>query len=327
MLRKSARLEKLQKKNYSLKSPGSLTKRIIKKPSVNLLNNKRKKKNKPTDNKSIYNEIKLNKILENKMNDKNKIINPVTLTASSSLMLRKYDVQEAWDHIKSVDHKLAKYMSHDIFLDFQKSVLHATESDPFNSLATSIIYQQIHGKAAATIKNRFLRLFEKETPIVFPVEDPLPNTFNFFPSPKMILSISTEKLKSAGLSQRKAEYIQDLARLFNKQSIKIEQLNTMSVEEISELLCSVKGVGQWTVDMFLMFNLRHSNILPVTDLGVRKGIALHFNLESKKDKKKRIVLPSPEEMRRLTAIWNPYRTLGSWLMWKIQDIKILADTD
>lgn len=89
-------------------------------------------------------------------------------------------------------------------------------------------------------------MFEKDTPIVFPAEDPLPSTFKFFPTPKMVLSKSTEQLRLAGLSQRKTEYIQDLARVFDNKTINGELLGTMSDEEISDLLCSVKGVGQVT---------------------------------------------------------------------------------
>ncbi|CAO3647712.1 unnamed protein product [Cunninghamella echinulata] len=321
MFRRSARLEKLQAKSYSISLRGSISKKVIEKPSVNVPNTKKQRKS-----KSIEKITKINKVSGNNLNNKN-ITTWITSTTSSNLILRKYDAYKAWSHIKSVDKGLAKYMSNDIFLEFQQRILRADGFDPFNSLATSIIYQQIHGRAAASIKNKFLRLFEKDTPIVFPVEDPLPNTFKFFPTPKMVLSKSTEQLRFAGLSQRKTEYIQDLARVFDNKTINSELLSTMSDEEISDLLCSVKGVGQWTVDMFLMFNLCHPNVLPVNDLGVRRGVALHFNLKTIKDKKNRPVLPSPEEMRQLTAIWEPYRSLGSWLMWKIQDIKTLADTD
>ncbi|CAO3599369.1 unnamed protein product [Absidia cylindrospora] len=210
------------------------------------------------------------------------------------------------------------------YIEFQQRIKLADGSNPFKALVTSIIFQQIHGKAAASIRNKFIQLFE--APVPFPDETIiLPLSFPWFPTPDMILSKSIEELRSAGLSQRKAEYIRDLCTKFSDKTIVGEDLDGMSDEDISKLLCSVKGIGQWTVDMFLMFNLCHPDVLPVSDLGVRKGVALHFNTLKKKDKNKKDILPSPEEMRQLTDIWRPYRTLGSWLMWRIQEIKTVAD--
>ncbi|KAI8079964.1 DNA glycosylase [Halteromyces radiatus] len=209
------------------------------------------------------------------------------------------------------------------FKEFQQRIKLADGSNPFKSLVTSIIFQQIHGKAAASIRNRFLRSFE--SPIPFPADEILPSSFPWFPTPDMILAKTTEELRSVGLSQRKTEYIQDLSAKFANNTIVSEELDRMSDETISKLLCSVKGIGQWTVDMFLMFNLCHPDVLPVSDLGVRKGVALHFNTGNKKDKKNQIILPSPDEMRQLTEKWKPYRTLGSWMMWRLMEIKTVAD--
>jgi DNA-3-methyladenine glycosylase II len=108
---------------------------------------------------------------------------------------------------------------------------------------TSIIYQQIHGKAAASIRNKFIRLFD--SPVPFPDDTLiLPSSFPWFPTPELILSKSVEELRSAGLSQRKTEYICDLSTKFLSKSIVEEELDQMSDEAISKLLCSVKGIGQ-----------------------------------------------------------------------------------
>lgn len=114
---------------------------------------------------------------------------------------------------------------------------------------TSIIYQQIHGKAAASIRNKFLRLFD--SPVPFPDDTLiLPSSFPWFPTPELVLSKSIEELRSAGLSQRKTEYICDLSTKFLSKAIVGEELDQMSDEDISKLLCSVKGIGQVKTKFF-----------------------------------------------------------------------------
>lgn len=151
-----------------------------------------------------------------------------------------------------------------------------------SSLASSIISQQVSGAAATSIRTRFVKLFD--SPI--PVPDVVTSEFTWFPTPEMVLEKSIEELRAAGLSQRKAEYIRDLAQKFVDKTIDAEKLATMSVEEMTKLLCSVRGIGQvsracsigissiliffsqWTVDMFLMLNLGHPDVLPLSDLGM-----------------------------------------------------------
>ncbi|KAG0169484.1 hypothetical protein DFQ28_010117 [Apophysomyces sp. BC1034] len=135
--------------------------------------------------------------------------------------------------------------------------------------------------------------------------------------PDDVLAKTSDELRSAGLSARKVSYIQDLAQKFADKVIVPEKLDAMSDQDISKLLCSVKGIGQWTVDMFLMFNLCHPDVLPVTDLGIRKGMAVHFGLSAKKN-----ALPLPEEMRKLSEVWQPYRTVASWYMWRVLEMEV-----
>ncbi|KAI8369315.1 DNA glycosylase [Radiomyces spectabilis] len=198
---------------------------------------------------------------------------------------------------------------------FEERLLQADGSNPFRALSSSIIYQQISGKAAASIRAKFIALFDAPVPT--------DEGSTWFPTPEMVLDKTPEELRSAGLSGRKAEYIRDLAIKFVDKTIQPDLLDAMSDEEISKQLCSVKGIGQWTVDMYLMFNMRHPDVLPVTDLGIRKGLALHFNIP--KGTTKRDTLPTPEQMRQVTEIWRPYRTLGCWYMWLLTDIYTVAD--
>ncbi|OAD00621.1 hypothetical protein MUCCIDRAFT_147240, partial [Mucor lusitanicus CBS 277.49] len=220
-------------------------------------------------------------------------------------------LEKAIAHFKQHDPKLASYLNEDTIENFRKRIARKRGVDPFRTLASGIIYQQIHGKAAASIEARFIKLFDStsDTPR--------------YPSPDDVLSKSIEELKSAGLSARKSEYIQCLAQKFKDKTITPENFGNMTDQEIGEQLIQVKGIGQWTVDMFLMQELGHSDIMPLGDLGVRKGVAQHFNLAMPSDKKK--VFPLPHHMVELTDSWRPYRTLGSWLMWRLLDIKVTGD--
>ncbi|KAI9011012.1 DNA glycosylase, partial [Phycomyces nitens] len=184
------------------------------------------------------------------------------------------------------------------------------------ALSTSIIYQQIHGKAAAAICTRFVKLFNPPVP----VPEVVTSDYSWFPTPEMVLEKTPEELKTAGLSARKAEYIQALATKCKDFSVNRELLQNMSDDELSKFLCSVKGIGQWTVDMFMIFNLGRPNVLPVTDLAVKKGIARHFGLPISPKK-----FPSSEEMYRVTKIWEPYRTVATLYMWRGSSTVLSAD--
>ncbi|KAI8064695.1 DNA glycosylase [Gongronella butleri] len=246
-------------------------------------------------------------------------------TVVVSSINRKYNIDDAWQYLKNKDTALAAFMDEDALCDFKQHLASSNGNNPFKSLTTDIMYQQIHGKAAQSIRDRFLRLFD--SPVPFP-DSVIPSSFPWFPTPAMVLTKSIVDLRAAGLSQRKAEYIRDLASKFDDNTITDAKLETLSDEEISKLLCSVRGIGQWTVDMFLMFNLCHPDVLPVGDLGVRRGVSVHFKHSKGKSsakKKKHDDLPSPKDMQELTEIWSPYRTIGSWMMWRVLDVKTVAE--
>lgn len=170
----------------------------------------------------------------------------------------------------------------------------AHAKDAFQSLAEAIIYQQLSGKAAATILNRFIALWPKKK----------------FPTPGDVLDIKVEKLRAAGLSGQKASYLKDLALRFTDGTIEPKRFHTMSDEQIIEHVVVVKGIGTWTAHMFLMFTLGRPDVLPTGDLGIQKGFRKLFNLRS---------LPTHERMIHLAKPWTGHRTLASMYLWRFVD--------
>ncbi|THH07981.1 hypothetical protein EW145_g3020 [Phellinidium pouzarii] len=148
---------------------------------------------------------------------------------------------------------------------------HLESVDPFRTLATSILGQQISWLAARSIAHRFIRLFDPSLP-----EKPLESGSSsnmFFPSAQQVSSMDIATLRTAGLSGRKAEYVQDLATRFADGRLSNDKILQANDEELYEMLIAVRGIGKWTVDMFAIFSLRRPNILPVGDLGVQRGVA------------------------------------------------------
>ena len=164
----------------------------------------------------------------------------------------------------------------------------------FQSLCESIIFQQLSGKAAGTILARFVALFPKKK----------------FPTPEDVLKIKTEKLRSAGLSGQKASYLKDLAAKFKDGTINPKIFSKMSDAEIIEHVVAVKGIGEWTAQMFLMFTLARPDVLPTGDLGIQKGFQKLFALRNR---------PSPKQMKKLANGWRGHRTAACMYLWRLQD--------
>lgn len=167
--------------------------------------------------------------------------------------------------------------------------------DTFGSLGRAIVYQQLSGSAAGTIYRRLLELFGNS---------------RRFPRPPEILATTEASLRSAGLSRAKASFLHDLARHFDDGRIVPRRLHRASNEEIAAALTQVKGVGPWSVDMFLIFALNRPDVLPVGDLGIRKGMQRYFRKRS---------LPEAPAMRRMAEPWRPYRSVASWYMWRVAE--------
>ena len=163
-------------------------------------------------------------------------------------------------------------------------------NDPFQSLVESIIYQQLAGKAANAIYNRFINYYNNKQI-----------------TPTLILNSHNDNLKKVGLSNRKIDYLKDLALHVYDGRINLEELPKMNDEEIINKLVNVKGIGRWTSEMFLIFSLGRQDILPVTDLGVRKAIQKVYSLSE---------LPKPNIMMEIAKPWRPYRSIATWYLWK-----------
>jgi|TARA_B110000196_G_C21007023_1_gene595918 DNA-3-methyladenine glycosylase II len=168
------------------------------------------------------------------------------------------------------------------------------ETNYFQSLTRSIIYQQLSGKAAQTISDRFIALYDKKN----------------YPTPSDILKTDSTKLRSVGLSNAKVAYIKNIAEAFLNGTVDVTNLDKLSDEEIMNQLILIKGVGPWTVQMFLMFTLNRSDIFPTGDLGVQKGFQKYFQLET---------LPSPKMMIERSKKWKPYRTIMAMYFWRVVD--------
>jgi len=168
---------------------------------------------------------------------------------------------------------------------------------PFNALAESIAYQQLSGKAAATIWKRVCALYPRKK----------------YLDPKLVLATPDEKLRGAGLSRSKVAALKDLAAKTEDGTVpSARQLAKMSDEEIIARLVTVRGIGRWTAEMLLLFDLGRPDIWPVDDYGVRKGFAKVFG------KRK---LPTPKQLLKLGERWRPYRSLAAWYFWRALDDK------
>lgn len=178
---------------------------------------------------------------------------------------------------------------------------------PFQALARAIIYQQISGKAAASIYKKFLALFGIRIDLPIDWES---RGAQKFPTPEKVLAMSVKKLRSAGLSSQKAAYLKDLAKKFSDGTVAHRTLHRRTNDEIIAELTQVKGIGVWTVQMFLIFTLNRPDVLPTGDLGVRKGFQVVYKLRS---------LPSPMEMERLAKDWRSHASVASWYLWRVAD--------
>ena len=164
----------------------------------------------------------------------------------------------------------------------------------FKSLLRSIIHQQLSGKAARTIENRFLELYNG----------------NQYPTPEEVLKTPAEAIQNVGISRMKTEYIRGLAKIIDDGDIRLEKLSELSNDEVGNVLKEVKGIGQWTVDMFLIFSLNRPDVFPLNDLGIQKGLMLLLGRQK---------ILSQESMLSHSKKWKPYRTLASLYLWKIVD--------
>lgn len=195
----------------------------------------------------------------------------------------------------------------------REAILHLRQSDPvlagiidrvgeyriefrppaFETLVRAIVYQQLSGKAAATIFGRLLSA--------------LPGGQL---TPDSVLSLTPEQMRSLGLSSQKTAYVRDLAARTQAGELEFGRFSDMADAEVIEQLTRVKGVGVWTAHMFLIFALQRPNVLPTGDLGVRSAIRKAYRLRQ---------LPKPEKIERIAKRWHPYCSVAAWYLWRSVD--------
>ena len=203
-------------------------------------------------------------------------------------MSLSFDLTEATSYLSARDEKLAALIAETA--QFQTDADSA--QSPYEALMESIAYQSISGKAAATIFARIKALSGNGRP----------------PSPEQMLKLRRSTLRKAGLSGAKVLAMKDLARKTMDGIVPTrEQAEKMSDAELVERLDSVRGIGAWTVEMFLIFNLGRPDVLPIHDLGVKKGWSVTYGKKH---------MPKPKELLAFGERWRPYRTIASWYMWR-----------
>jgi DNA-3-methyladenine glycosylase II len=205
---------------------------------------------------------------------------------------RSFDHRQAIAHLRQKDKRLAKLIAKSI--DFALEIEEA--QTPYEALLEAIVYQSISGKAAATIFGRIKAL----------------GANGRCPTPQEILANTDQTLRQAGLSYAKAAAMKDLAQKTVEGIVPtMEEAHTLSDEELVERLISVRGIGAWTVEMFLIFRLGRPDVLPIHDYGVQKGFALTYGKK---------VIPKPRELAAFGERWRPYRTVASWYMWRAVEV-------
>jgi len=199
-----------------------------------------------------------------------------------------FDLSIAEAHIRTADPKLAAMID----LHGPCRIDPDGLMSPFAALVRSIAYQQLTGKAAATIHGRVLTLYRPRR----------------HPRPEDVLATADDRLRGAGLSRAKILAVKDLAaKTLDGTVPTIARLKRLDDEEIVERLSSVRGVGRWTVEMLLIFRLGRPDVLPATDYGVRKGFQRTFRTRG---------LPSPAQVLKRGERWRPYRSIASWYLWR-----------
>jgi DNA-3-methyladenine glycosylase II len=166
----------------------------------------------------------------------------------------------------------------------------AQRSDHFSALVRAIVFQQLSTRAASTIYARMVAL--------------LPDGEL---TPAALAAASDEQLRSAGISRQKAGYLRDLCQKVTAQIVPLDDLEHMDDEQVIAALTTIKGIGRWSAEMFLMFRLHRPDVFPIGDLGIVNAVMKAYRLRKK---------PTPERLRRLGENWKPYRSIASWYLWR-----------
>jgi DNA-3-methyladenine glycosylase II len=210
-----------------------------------------------------------------------------TTTVTPHAVLNADMLRAAEAHLRAADPVLAR-----IIEVVGPAPLRVNRTPAFAALLESIVYQQITGKAAASIHRKLCAALGRK-----------------IPRPEDITAASDATLRGAGLSGVKVGYMRDLA-LRAVSGLPLRSLSRLDDEEVVEALVAVKGIGRWTAEMFLMFRLLRPDVLPVGDYGIRKAMQQAYRLRK---------LPKPEVMQRIAKPWRPYRSVACWYLWRSLD--------
>ena len=202
-------------------------------------------------------------------------------------MAFNYDREAALAHLRSGDPVLAR------IIDAVGPFTMEPGDGIFRALGRAVFFQQLAGPAARAIMNRVLAALGTDDQRWY--------------TPQQFLQATDEDLRAAGLSRQKMTYLRDLAEKFAAGDLTEEDFHHLGDEEVIARASSVKGIGRWTAEMLLIFTLDRPDVLPVDDLGVRRGMQISYGLAD---------LPKPDEMRRIAEPWQPYRSAGTWYMWR-----------
>ncbi|MGH9617766.1 MAG: DNA-3-methyladenine glycosylase family protein [Acidobacteriaceae bacterium] len=217
----------------------------------------------------------------------------------------RYDHALACRELTAADTRLAKLMERSGPFAMRLKPTHST----FEALLESIVYQQLHGRAAKAIHGRILELFPERTP-----------------TPAGLLRLNETVLRSAGLSAAKQLAIRDLAEKCVEGIVPpLSKLHRMDDEEICDRLTNVRGIGIWTVQMLLIFRMGRPNVLPVSDYGVRKGFALTFGKLRPGMPVTAADLASADAIKRRAARWHPWHSVASWYLWRACDLAVQGE--
>lgn len=173
-----------------------------------------------------------------------------------------------------------------------------SKSSPFESLLRAIVYQRMASKSATTIYKRLLHTVAGQM------------------TPHGLLAVSSENLRAAGLSNSKTMYARDLGKWFETNRAVARHLSSMSDEDVVKALTGIKGVGRWTVNVFLIFNLGRLDVLPTDDLGIRRGIQFVYRLRR---------MPTPKIVEKISMRWVPYRSIASMYLWNAMKLKLSVE--
>ncbi|KAK2446397.1 DNA glycosylase superfamily protein [Trifolium repens] len=224
----------------------------------------------------------------------NKTVQPLRALSAPRIVARSLscegEVEIAIRYLRNADPLLSP------LIDIHQPPTFDNFHSPFLALTRSILYQQLAFKAGTSIYTRFIALCGGEAGVV----------------PDTVLALNAQQLRQIGVSGRKASYLHDLARKYQNGILSDSAIVNMDDKSLFTMLTMVNGIGSWSVHMFMIFSLHRPDVLPINDLGVRKGVQILYNLDD---------LPRPSQMDQLCEKWRPYRSVASWYLWRFVEAK------